>query len=752
MQSTPIVKDLVLIGGGHSHIEVIRRFAMRPLPGVRLTVIARDVHTTYSGMLPGLVAGHYTFDDTHIDLGPLVQCAGGRLYHDNAIAIDPEAKTVSCFRRPPISYDLLSLDIGSSQDTSVQGVTEFAIQVKPVSNFTLRWAEAEKRILASTTPQRVGFVGGGAGSIELLFAIRHRLLKLTAGANETHTKLSFQLITASDRLLPGYNKRVQNKFEQLLISAGVEINLCERVVKVEEGLVVSESGKLIDLDHLFWVTEASAPVWLNATGLDLNANGFILVRDTLQSVSHPSIFASGDIAAVVEHPRPKSGVFAVRQGPPLKENLCRSLTGQPLRSFKPQRQSLSLISIGDQYAIGARGPFTLGGRWVWRWKDWIDRRFMKKYCELPEMTGAVTTELPVYSTDIKQHDLQTDPMRCGGCGSKIGADVLRDALGTLKQKSYNDVIIGLDQPDDAAVIKSKPGTVLVQTVDSFRALIDDPFVFGQISANHCLNDIFAMGATPQTALAIVTLPLASADIMRNDLVQLMSGAIEVFDAADTAVVGGHTNEGPELALGFAVNGYIESELLKRKGGAQPGDRLILTKPLGTGVLFAGAMRGKAKSRWIEAALHAMRQSNGPAAQCIREHDSNALTDITGFGLFGHLLEMLRSPSTTATVALDRIALFDGARSLANEGILSSLQSANLKIEGSIDANGIDQNNSIYPLCFDPQTSGGLLAAVPEANAKACVSKLRELGYGQTTDIGSINHFSAGPEGMLIALV
>jgi len=751
VQSTPIVKDLVLVGGGHSHVEVIRRFAMRPLPGVRLTVVARDVHTTYSGMLPGLVAGHYSFDDTHIDLGPLVHRAGGRLYHDNAIAIDPEAKTVSCLNRPPISYDLLSLDIGSSQDTSVQGAAEFAIQVKPVSNFTLRWAEAEKRILASTTPQRVGFVGGGAGSIELLFAIRHRLLKLTAYANRKDIKLSFQLITASDRLLPGYNKRVQKKFEQLLRSAGVELNLCERVVKVQEGLVVSESGKSIDLDHLFWVTEASAPAWLNETGLKLNANGFILVRDTLQSVSHPNIFASGDIAAVVEYPRPKSGVFAVRQGPPLKENLCRSITGQPLRSFKPQRQSLSLISIGDRYAIGSRGPFTLGGRWVWRWKDWIDRRFMKKYRELPEMLSAATTETPIYSADITQHDLQTDPMRCGGCGSKIGDNVLRAALGTLKQRSYNDVIIGLDEPDDAAVIKSKPGTVLVQTVDSFRAFIDDPYVFGQISANHCLSDIFAMGATPQTALAIVTLPLASPKVMRNDLVQLMSGAIEVFDAVDTAVVGGHTNEGQELALGFAVNGYIDYELLKRKGGAQAGDRLILTKPLGTGVLFAGAMRGRAQSRWIEAALHAMRQSNAPAAQCIREHASNALTDVTGFGLFGHLLEMLRSTNNTATVALDRVALFDGARSLADEGILSSLQSTNLEIEGSIDASSIEQDNSIYSLCFDPQTSGGLLAAVPEPNAEACVSKLRELGYAQTADIGSVNHSSNTPSEMIIML-
>ncbi len=737
MQSTPIVKDLVLVGGGHSHVEVIKRFAMRPLPGVRLTVISREVHTPYSGMLPGLVAGHYQFDDAHIDLGPLVQMAGGRLYHDDVTGIDLAAKTVSCRDRPPIAYDVLSLDIGSAPATDVDGAATFAIPVKPVSNFMQRWAQTEQRILASKVPQRIGFVGGGAGSIELLLAIRHRLLQKTTQAGGDHDKLSYHLIAASDRVLPSHNHRVQKKFERLLQLHEVKLHLAERVVRVEEDLVTTESGNSIELDELFWVTNASAPEWLEATGLRLDANGFVLVHDTLESVTHPGVFASGDIAAVDKYPRPKSGVFAVRQGPPLAENLRHSIIGKPLRPFKPQRAFLSLISTGDRYAVGSRGPWALEGRWVWRWKDWIDRRFMQKYRDLSEMPDTGATQAPGYSFDKELHDLQADPMRCGGCGSKVSAGVLRAALGTLKQKKYDDVIVGLDQPDDAAVIQPRPGTVLVQTVDSFRAFIDDPFVFGQIAANHCLSDIYAMGASPQTALAMVTLPLASAKIMRDDLVQLMSGALEVFAAADTALVGGHTNEGAELALGFAINGHIERESLNRKGGAEPGDRLILTKPLGTGVLFAGAMRGKAQTRWIDRGLETMLQSNGPAASCLREHGASALTDVTGFGLFGHLVEMLRAGRAAATVTMDALPLLDGAAALAADGILSTLQNDNLGIEPLVHAGSALRGNRAYPLCFDPQTSGGLLATVPTASADACVAKLRELGCKQAVIIGSI---------------
>ncbi len=738
MQSTPIVKDLVLIGGGHSHVEVLKRFAMRPIAGVRLTVISREVHTPYSGMLPGLIAGHYSFDDAHIDLGPLISMAGGRLYHDDVTGIDLQTQHIACRQRPAVAYDVVSLDIGSAPDTKVAGAAEFAIPVKPVSNFNLRWDQAKRRILTSSGPQRIGFIGGGAGGIELLLATRHNLLQKLADRDRDPGDLSFHLIAASDRILPTHNQRVRQKFEQLLRARNVQLSLGERITQVNEGGVETASGRSIAFDEIFWVTTASAPSWPFDSGLAVDLGGFIRVHDTLESVSHPGVFASGDIAAVEKYPRPKSGVFAVRQGPTLAENLRRAITGKALRRFKPQREFLSLISTGDRYAIGSRGTWAVEGRWVWRWKNRIDRRFMKKYQDLPEMPVATTTITKGHSFDAELHDLQADPMRCGGCGSKVGAEILRDALGALIQQNHPDVLVGLDRPDDAAVVVPRPGTVLVQTVDSFRAFINDPFVFGKIAANHCLSDIFAMGATPQTALAIVTLPLASAKVMRDDLVQLMTGALEVFDDAGTAVVGGHTNEGAELALGFAVNGYIERERLSRKSGAQPGDCLILTKPLGTGVLFAAAMRGKAKTRWIETSIEAMLQSNGPAAACLREHEASAMTDITGFGLFGHLVEMLRAAQVAGTITLDTLPMFDGAAALAADGIVSSLQTNNLAIEGLVKADDVTREDDRYPLCFDPQTSGGLLASVPAALADSCVADLHELGCDHAIVIGTID--------------
>ena len=749
MQTTPILKDLVLVGGGHSHVEVLKRFGMRPEPGVRLTVISRDVHTPYSGMLPGLIAGHYTFDEAHIDLGPLANFARARLFHDEVIALDPERRRLICRGRPPVRYDVISIDIGSAPDTRVPGSAEETIPVKPVSNFTRRWDAARTRILAVDSPQRIGVVGGGAGGLELLLSIRHHLRTVLAQDGRDAERLSFHLIAASKQILPTHNARARAKFMQLTARYGIELYLGERVVAANaDGVRTAE--RAISLDEVFWVTNASAAPWPADGGLATDDAGFIRVHPSLQSVSHPSVFAAGDIAVVDAYPRPKSGVFAVRQGPPLAHNLRRALREQALKPFKPQTEFLSLISTGERYAIGSRGKFAFAGRWVWHWKDRIDRRFMQKYAEFPEMP--TPAPVPLHGALATLHNaLQADPMRCGGCGSKVGADILREALANLEQPGYDDVLVGLGAPDDAAVVVPKPGMVLVQTVDSFRAFIDDPYVFGQIAANHCLSDIFAMGATPQTALAIVTLPLAGAAKMRDDLTQLMAGAAAVFAAEHTAIVGGHTNEGAEMSLGFAVNGYIDATKLKRKGDAKPGDVLLTTKALGTGILFAGDMRGKAKRRWVEAALASMLQSNANAANVLRDHGAHALTDVTGFGLFGHLAEMLRAAQCNAQVVRDAVQLLDGVAELAGAGIRSSLDTHNRAIEHLLRPAIGQDDDPRYIAGFDPQTAGGLLASVPPASAQACVQALRDAGYAAAGVIGTVVDAAGGNGEIVIEL-
>jgi len=383
----PIVKDLVLIGGGHSHAIVLRMFGMKPLPGVRLTLITEGSDTAYSGMLPGYVAGFYTHDECHIDLRTLAQFAQAQLYIDRAIGLDLENNKVLCVNRPPVPFDLLSIDIGSTPATiSVPGAAEYAIAAKPVRQFLAHWNKLVESVAQTPhSPVRLGIVGGGAGGVELALSIQRHLHQVLKAAQPPLQNPEIHLFHRDAELMPAYNPWVRRRLQEILIRRGIQLHLQETVCEVQPYKVKCESGFQIECDYLFWVTQASAPSWLKS-GLAVESNGFIQVRDTLQSVSHPQVFAAGDIATMVNHPRPKAGVFAVRQGKPLFENLRRTLLGTPLMPYKPQKQYLSLIGTADQAAIAAWGSFGYGpSQLVWRWKDWIDRRFMERFSNLPTM-------------------------------------------------------------------------------------------------------------------------------------------------------------------------------------------------------------------------------------------------------------------------------------------------------------------------------------------------------------------------------
>ena len=735
MQSIPVIRDLVLLGGGHSHIAVLKSFGMRPIPGVRLTLISRDIETAYSGMLPGLIAGHYSFEQAHIDLAPLARFAGARFFHDEVTGIDPVARTVSLMNRPPVSYDLLSVNTGSTPSIhAVDGAGDHAVPVKPINRFLGHWENLRERIGEYGAGARIGVVGGGTGGVELCLAVHHAL---TTQSNPPEG-LSLELLTADGEILQEHPRSVARRFRRILAGRGIEVHVDTRVTRVAPNTLVDAAGRKFRFHEILWVTQAGAPPWLAGSGIEVDEQGFMLVNSYLQSQSHANVFGAGDVAAMVNHPRPKAGVFAVRQGRPLTENLRRYLLKKPLTKYRPQRRFLKLVSTGDRYAVASRGAWSAEGRWVWRWKDWIDSRFMKKYQVLPDMeTRDEKPEIPAPLRDPEIEDETGDDMRCGGCGAKVSADVLAAALADVRTVSRGDVVVGLDAPDDAAMIAVPSNRLSVLSVDGFRPMIDDPWLFGRITANHCLGDVYAMGAEPQAAMTMATLPVWPEEKLVDELRQMLLGALYVFDREGVSLVGGHTGEGAELTLGFTVTGLIEPDQALRKSTLQAGDLLVLTKPVGTGTLLAAGMRGKARGWWLQAAIESMLLSCRAAGEVLGRHSAHACTDITGFGLAGHLLEMLSDAPLGAAIDLDALPVLPGAIETVETGMLSTLQSKNERFAAQVEADARLRERGEYTLLFDPQTAGGLLAGVPRDTVQACVTELKARGYPETDVIGEI---------------
>ncbi len=737
-KSLTITHDLVLIGGGHSHAIALKLWGMNPIPGVRLTLITDTSHTPYSGRLPGHVAGFYSFDETHIDLRRLARFSQTQFYLDQAINLDLINNQVICANHPPVAFDYLSIDIGSTPKTiNIPGASQYAIPAKPVPQFLEAWNKLVSMV--TNTPERkysIGIVGGGAGGVELGLNIHTRLTKIIQNANQSLDNIKIHLFHQGDRLLTGHNSWVSKRSETTLKQKKIQVYLNEKVRQFSSdettfSKVECESGLRVNCDFVFVVTQASAPNWLRNCGLKTDQRGFILVNHKLQSISHSNIFATGDIATIQDNPCPKAGVFAVRQGKPLFENLQRVILEKPLISYHPQKYFLSLIGTGNKTAIASWGCLGWESSILWRWKDYIDRKFMRRFDDLPLMNQNPLNTLD--HVDSKTNHL----MPCAGCGSKVGSSTLEKVLNRLEIKQNNDILVGLNSPDDAAIITLDSKKLLVQTIDFFSSLINDPFVFGQITAHHCLNDLFAMGATPHSALGVVSVPYGLEKNVEETLYQVLSGVLKILNNSQVYLIGGHTIEAEKLALGLSCNGFISSNNLLTKSGMKSGDKLILTKGIGTGTLLAADMNYKAKGRWIDNAIESMLLSNQEAVKIFKEFGVTGCTDVTGFGLVGHLVEMIKASQVSVSLELEKISILKGAIQTTQQGMTSSLYPQNLRASDYI-INREDVNQAKkFPLLFDPQTSGGLLASIPCNNAEQCLLTLIQSGFKDSCTIGQV---------------
>ena len=694
----PLTRDLVLIGGGHTHAIVLRKWGMAPLAGVRLTVINPGPTAPYSGMLPGFVAGHYTRNDLDIDLVRLCRFACARLILGAADGIDRTTKTVNVAGRPPVAYDVLSIDVGiTSAMPALDGFADFGTPAKPLGPFATNWDHYR----TSATNPRVAVIGGGVAGAELAMAMRFAL-----GASGA--------VSLIDRgaVLKDLGAQAGAKIRGALNAQGVDIIEHADVVRVDATGVHLRNGQHIAAGFVTGAAGAKPHGWQTAIGVDTH-DGFITVNPKLQS-SDPAIFAVGDCAHMSETPRPKAGVYAVRQAPVLTHNLRAVLAGGPLRNYAPQGDYLKLISLGKQAALAERFGTAISGPLLWRWKNRIDRKFMAQFDRLAPMPPP---ELP-HVMAIGVRDALGDKPMCGGCGAKVGRGALRDVLGALPDITRDDVqsVAG----DDAAVLRTG-GQIQVMTTDHLRSFTADPVVMTRITAMHALGDIWAMGAAPQAVTANIILPRMTAEMQRRTLTEIMQTAHQVMIGAGAAIVGGHSSLGDELTIGFTVTGLC-SRAPVTIAGAQAGDALILTQAIGSGVLLAGEMAGTAHGADVAHALDTMGTGQGKAAKILA--DAHAMTDVTGFGLAGHLSGMCEASGVDAVLDLDVVPVMAGALALANAGTKSTLFKDNQAGSGPV----FGANGAKADLLFDPQTSGGLLAAVDAVQAQSLLKQLRDAGY------------------------
>ena len=734
----PLTRDLLLVGGGHAHAILLQMWAMRPLPGVRLTLVNPGPTALYSGMLPGLVAGHYQLSDLEIDLVRLARRAGARLVLDRVFDIDPANGSARLGARSPIRFDIASIDMGVSSGLATLEAPSGLFPVKPLETFAPAWEQFIAAVRAGESSPEARVVGAGLGGVELAMAMAWRLRASCAASARPRVVL----LERADQILPAGPPALRRRLLRALKASGVEIRTGVDIDGVEAGVIQLASGEALSSGFVAATAGARPAAWLVSTGLALH-DGFVRVDHSLRSTSHGNIFASGDIAHLEESPRPKAGVYAVRQGPVLFENLRAVLSGGPLKAFHPQGDHLKLVSLGGKAALAEKWGIVLSGTPLWPLKNRIDRSFMARLNALPAMLPGNRANGPAA---LGVEELNAAQPLCGGCGSKVPASILAPLLLSMTPAKRSDVLQG--QGDDAAVLDLGQGRLQVLTTDHFRAFTEDPYVMARIVAQHALGDIWAMGADPQSALASLVLPPQSRALQARMAAEILEGLQSILQDSGADLVGGHTSLGAELTIGLSVTGLLEGRPALGLGGAGAGDYLVLTRPIGVGVVMAAEMLGRARGEWVAMALQQMQLSNGPASRLLRD-SATAMTDVTGFGLAGHLQSILNASKLNARLDLDSLAWVSGALSLSTSGIRSSIYPDNARLAGEMQVDAALLDDPRFPLLFDPQTSGGLLATVPAALLDGVISRADQAGLAFRT-IGRLD--IAGPDGPRIRVV
>jgi selenide,water dikinase len=363
--------QLLLIGGGHAHLGVLQLLAKRRLKGIDVTLVSPHADLLYSGMVPGLLAGHYEVEQCSIPLDPLTDAAHADFVCSRVKALDLANKVATTEQGQPIPFDVVSIDIGPAPNLHLIPGLENSVPIRPMEQLLQVWRRLEHRFAGLPLAQTVGIIGGGAAGAELACALAQR-------ARTADLQVKLTLVTGRAGLLPTLPRAAARLMKRRLTALGVRVIEVDAEAVGPNRLRMPAVGEFY-ADVILNALPAGAWRWPAEAGLKHDRLGFIEVNDGLQSLSHPFVFAAGDCATMVRHPRPRSGVYAVRAGAHLGENLLRFVTRKRLHHYAPQRRALYLVSTGEKHAIGVWGSFVFDGEWVWRWKDRIDRGFIARH-------------------------------------------------------------------------------------------------------------------------------------------------------------------------------------------------------------------------------------------------------------------------------------------------------------------------------------------------------------------------------------
>ena len=723
IEEIPITNDLVLIGGGHSHLSVLMKLSKKPLNGNRITLITNEIDTPYSGMIPGYIEGIYSWRDSHIDLYRLCLKLNVRFIHAEVERVSAYEKEIYFKDRPKIKFDVLSINTGiQSNNREIKGAAKYCLPVKPISKLTNNFLNK------ITNFKSIAFIGGGAGSVELALAIKKRFLNI-------NQDIKITIITGKRGLLSTFPQKTKLTSLKTLEKFKIDIIEYKRVLEVKPKQIILSDKSMLKIDKAILSTNSMTPKWLAKSDILLTKDNYILVNKSFQT-NYKYVFASGDVIDFNNQNLKKAGVFAVRSGKPLAINIRKFILGKKLVEYKFNKNYLALIGTSKRSAIATKYNLTFNSRFFFYLKKYIDQNFIKKFSDFRirkkfTLDALKTDVLNIFVKHKEKITDENDIMQCKGCAAKV-------PLNALKQALPKDIV---STSEDAVRVPGHPE--LYQTVDMISSIITDPFLLGKIAANHSISDMVSVNSKITSAMMILQLPLSKTEINSRDLEQVLLGANEIFKTIDCPLIGGHTMIGKDKdpIIGFSILGQKQKKIkiVKNRRKIKTKDLLILTEKIGSGLIFAGINNYLIDSYFQIDVIKQMIKGNLNFGKISNQLNILSMTDITGFGLANHLLNLIKrdNSKTGLTIYPNKIPLFQGVNECLNKDIKSSLFKSNYDIAQK-DIIYKRDKSKLDNILYDPQTVGGIAFIIPQEEKYKHFKVLKENNI-KFTEIGFVNN-------------